>query len=298
MRFYIFVITIFLCGFRAAAQDKILVAGSGNPFILLVDKQTGKVEWKHSLEKGEECNTVALTKDGNVLYSYKKGAKVVTWDHQVVWDFPAPDKTELQSATILRNGGFLLGICGNPARFIELDKKGRKVNETTFDLGIEKPHSHFRQVFQLKNKNYLIPVMAKRKVIEISRKGKLIAEHKIDGGAFSSLELSDGNLLLPCGDVHYYIVIDRNTGKELKRVTSQEVKGAALWFVAQILELSNKNLLICNWCGHTRGTVVDVPQLIELDREGKAVWTLNDKQNIGLVSAACYLKNFRLPDLK
>lgn len=69
MRFYIFVITIFLCGFRAAAQDKILVAGSGNPFILLVDKQTGKVEWKHSLEKGEECNTVALTKDGNVLYS-------------------------------------------------------------------------------------------------------------------------------------------------------------------------------------------------------------------------------------
>ncbi len=298
MRFYIFVITIFLCGFRAVAQDKILVAGSGNPSILLVDKQTGKVEWQHPLEKGEECNSVALTKDGNVLYSYKKGAKVVTWNHQVVWNFPAPDKTELQSATMLRNGGYLLGICGNPARFIELDKKGRKVNETTFDLNIEKPHSQFRQVFQLKNKNYLIPVMAKRKVIEISRKGKMIAEHKIDGGAFSSLELSDGNWLLPCGDAHYFMVIDRKTGKELKRVTSQEIKGAALWFVAQILELSNKNLLICNWCGHTRGAVVDMPQLIEIDNEGKAVWTLNDKQNIGLVSAACYLKNFRLPDLK
>lgn len=76
----------------------------------------------------------------------------MTWNHQVVWNFPAPDKTELQSATMLRNGGYLLGICGNPARFIELDKKGRKVNETTFDLNIEKPHSQFRQVFQLKTR--------------------------------------------------------------------------------------------------------------------------------------------------
>lgn len=48
-------------GFRAAAQDKLLVAGSGNPNILLLDKQTGKVEWQHALEKGEECNAVALT---------------------------------------------------------------------------------------------------------------------------------------------------------------------------------------------------------------------------------------------
>ena len=74
-------------GFRAAAQDKLLVAGSGNPNILLLDKQTGKVEWQHALEKGEECNAVALTKKGEILYSYKRGAKLVTWDHQVVWDY-------------------------------------------------------------------------------------------------------------------------------------------------------------------------------------------------------------------
>ena len=76
MRLYLLVIAVWICGFRAAAQDKILVAGSGNPFVQLVDKQTGKVEWQHALEKGEECNTVALTNEGNVLYSYKRGAKV------------------------------------------------------------------------------------------------------------------------------------------------------------------------------------------------------------------------------
>ena len=298
MRLYLLVIAVWICGFRAAAQDKILVAGSGNPFVQLVHKQTGKVEWQHALEQGEECNTVALTNEGNVLYSYKRGAKVVTWDHRVIWDYQVSGKAELQSATLLRNGGILLGICGNPAEFIELDKDGREINKTKIDLGIDKPHSQFRQIFQLKNKNYLIPVMAKQKIMEINRKGRLVAEYDITGKAFSSLELTDGNLLLPCGDNHCYIIVDRYTGKELKRVTSDDIKGASLWFVAQILELKNKNLLICNWGGHTKGIIVDVPQLIEIDKDGNVVWTLNNKQDIDKVSTACYLEGFHLPDLK
>ena len=298
MRFYIFVIAILLSGFRAAAQEKILVAGSGNSKIQLVDKQTGKVEWQHAIEKGEECNAVALTKQGNVLYSYKKGAKVVNWNHQVIWDYQAPNMTEVQSATVLRNGGALLGICGNPAQFVEVDKNGKEVNKVTLDLGVEKPHSQFRQIFQLRNKNYLIPMLSKQKIMEVSRKGKVIAEHSISGRPFSSLELSDGNLLLPCGDNHFYVIVDRKTGKEVKKVTSDDIDGAALWFVSQVLELKNKNLLICNWGGHTRGSNVDEPQLIEINKDGKVVWTLNDKQNIDKVSAAYYLENFRLPDMK
>ena len=294
--FFIVVMTILIGGFRAAAQDKILVAGSGNPYIQLVDKQTGKVEWQHALEKGEECNTVALTKEGNVLYSYKKGAKVVTWNHRVVWDYPTPHNTELQSATVLRNGRVLLGICGTPARFVELDRKGKVVNETTLDLKIEKPHSQFRQIFQLRNRNYLIPVMANREVREVSRKGKTVALYKVDGKPFSSLELPDGNLILPCGDNHCYILMERKTGKELKRVSGDELTGVSLLFVAQIQQLRNKHLLICNWNGHTKDRAVDEPQLIEVTEAGAVVWTLDDKKNVGKISAACYLENFRLPD--
>lgn len=298
IRLYTIIAILLSLSLQAAAQDKLLVAGSGNPNILLVDKQTGKVEWKHALEKGEECNTVALTKQGNVLYSYKRGAKLITWDHRVIWDYPAPDKTELQSATLLRNGGVLLGICGHPARFIELDKNGKEVNRVLLDLDVEKPHSQFRQVFQLRNKNYLIPVMAKQKMLEVTRKGCIIAEHKTDGKAFSSLELKDGKLLLPCADGHYFMVIDRKTGRELKRVNAHDLPGVSLLFVAQILQLKNGNLLICNWYGHTKDAGVDEPQLIEIDPTGKVVWILNDKQNVGKISAACYLHNFRLPELK
>ena len=69
-------------------------------------------------------------------------------------------------------------------------------------------------------------------------------------------------------------------------------------FVGQILQLKNGNLLICNWYGHTKDTTVDEPQLIEIDKNGKVVWSLHDKKNVGKISAACYIDNFRLPDLK
>lgn len=279
------------CSLHLSAQEKLVLAGSGNPAVMIVDKQSGAVEWKHALEKGEECNTVAVTRQGNILYSYKKGAKLIGTDHRVIWDYKAPEGTELQSATLLKDGGFLLGICGNPARLIELDKNGKERNRVEIDLQIEKPHGQFRQVFQLRNKNYLLPVMGKQKMMEINRKGAVVAEFPTGGRAFSSLELRDGNILLPCGDGHFFQVIDRKTGKELKRVTSEDVQGASLLFVGQILDAGKGNLLICNWYGHTKDATVDEPQLIEVDANGKVLWSLNDKENIGEVSAACLVSN-------
>lgn len=80
------------CSLHLSAQEKLVLAGSGNPAVMIVDKQSGAVEWKHALEKGEECNTVAVTRQGNILYSYKKGAKLIGTDHRVIWDYKAPGR--------------------------------------------------------------------------------------------------------------------------------------------------------------------------------------------------------------
>ena len=53
MRLYLLIIAVLICGFRAAAQDKILVAGSGNPYVSLVDKHTGKVNGSMPWKKGK-----------------------------------------------------------------------------------------------------------------------------------------------------------------------------------------------------------------------------------------------------
>ncbi len=279
------------CTLQLLAQEKLVLAGSGNPSICVVDKKTGAVEWQHPLEKGEECNAVSVTEQGNILYSYKKGAKLVDIHHRVIWEYTTPDNTELQSAACLHDDGFLLGICGTPALLIELDAQGQERNRVALDLQIPHPHSQFRQVFQLRNKNYLLPVMSKQKIMEVNRRGEVVAEFPVGGRPFSSLELKNGNLLLPCGDGHCLLIVDRKTGKEIRRITSADIQGASLLFAAQVLDAGKGNLLICNWHGHTKDVTVDEPQLLEIDKDGKVVWSLNDKENIGKVSAACIVKN-------
>lgn len=277
-----------LAGF---AQDKLLVGGSGNPSLLIIDKDTKTIEWEHKLNPGEECNTVQAMPDGNILYSYKKGAKLIDRDHKVIWDFTVPDTDELQSAFLLKDGGYLLGICGSPARIIELDKNGQVRNKVEIDLDIEDPHSQFRQVVQLRNGNYLLPILATKTVKEINKKGKVVNEFSTPDGVFSSLELKNRNLVLPCGDGHFYVTVNPKTGKELSRVTSADLQDVSLAFVAQIIETDKGNLMMCNWDGHLSNPAKDTAQLIEVDKNGKVVWSLNDKEKIGKVSSVSIIKD-------
>lgn len=288
---YLLVLFLSCASLGAFAQDKLLVGGSGNPSLLIIDKDTKTIEWEHKLNPGEECNTVQAMPNGNILYSYKKGAKLIDRNHKEVWNFTVPDTDELQSAFLLKDGGYLLGICGSPARIIELDKNGKVRNKVEIDLGIEDPHSQFRQVVKLRNGNYLLPVLATKTVKEITKKGKVVNEFSTPDGVFSSLELKNGNLVLPCGDGHFYITADPKTGKELSRVTSNDLQGVSLAFVAQIADAGNGNLMICNWDGHVNNPAKDTAQLIEVDKNGKVVWSLNDKVNIGKISSVSIIKD-------
>jgi len=281
-----------------AQQPKIVVAGSGNKRISVIDKMTGKVEWSHPLEEGDECNTVSVSPKGEILYSYKKGARLITTDHQIVWDYPVPAGSELQSATLLKEGGFLLAVCGHPALLILLDEKGEEKNRIELDLNIEKPHSQFRQVQQLSNGNYLLPAMGSKTLLEIDPQGEIVLSAALPARAFAATECKDGTILLSYGDEHCYAVFDKKNRKEIRRVDQHSMEGVQLLYVAQILELKNGHLLICNWHGHTKDQTLDEPQLIELDSKGKLVWSINDKENIGKVSAACYVEDSRILDLK
>lgn len=284
-RIILLIVAVFCLGNPTAAKNKILVAGSGNANIVLIDKESRKVEWSHQLDRGQECNSVAMTSDGNIIYSHRTGAKIVDWNHQVIWNYEVLPTQELQSVSLLNKGGYLLGICGTPALFIEIDNNGKEVNRMTLDLEIKRPHSQFRQVRQLKNQNYLIPVMSKKRVIEVTRQGDIVSESTTEGGPFSSLELKNGNLIIPCGDSHFFIELNRKTGKVIRRINSDDLNDATLLFVAQIDQLKNKNLMISNWNGHARGEINNAPQLFELSPKNEVVWQLEDNTEIGKISA-------------
>ena len=103
--------------------EKLLLGGSGWNKIVIIDKDSKQIEWEHPLQKGWECNSVAATPDGNILFSYAKGAKVINRDHKEIWNITAPEGCEMQTARVLSNDNYLLAWTGHPAVIMEVSPK-------------------------------------------------------------------------------------------------------------------------------------------------------------------------------
>lgn len=268
-------------------KEKLLLGGSGWNKVVILDKESKQIEWEYPLEDGWECNSVAQTPDGNVLFSYAKGAKVVTLDKKEVWNIPAPEGCEMQTAKVLPDGNYLLAWCGTPAKIMEVGKDGKILSETVYETGIEQAHAQFRQVNKNAEGNYLLPLFATSDIREITPAGDLVKSVKVGGTPFSVMFLPSGHYLVSCGDAHNYVELDFATG-QIIRTVGQDIEGAKLFFVAQIAPSAAGGYYICNWQGHdASATSGNYPQLIEVDANRNKVWELNDNSAYGMISSVC-----------
>lgn len=268
--------------------QKLLLAGSGWNKIVIIDKDTKQIEWEHPIQKGWECNSAVATPDGNILFAYKKGAKLITRDQKELWNIPAPDTCEMQTARILPDGNYLLAWCGHPAKIMEVSPKGEILSETEYETGIENPHAQFRQVNKNKAGNYLMPLFATSEVREISPAGELVRTTKLEGTPYGTVLLNNGNYMVACGDGHSLMEVNLDKGEVIRKIGEKDIEGVSLFFVAQLLPTSNNGLYICNWQGHDPSAKEsNNPQLMEIDGNNKVIWSLNDNDTFGMISSVC-----------
>lgn len=273
---------------RKYKNEKLLIAGCGWRKIAVIDKKTGNPEWEHALGKGEDCNDIELTKEKNILYAYTSGARLITPSQEVVWDYKVKArKEELFTATQLPTGGYLLAICGHPARIVELDKEGNTLKEFQFKTGIERIHNQFRQIEKTEHGTYLIPLFATGRLIEINSAGNILNQVHIGGTLFSVKQLKNQRLLIACGDGHKLVEVDTGTWQIVRTISSNDIQGASLLFVAEPYRYQNGRTLICNWNGHSKDK--SQPKLIEIDRKNQIKWKLNDHGRIKNISSVCPL---------
>jgi hypothetical protein len=147
----------------------------------------------------------------------------------------------MQTARVLSNGNYLLAWCGNPATIMEVNAKGEILSKTDFDTRIEQPHAQFRQVNKNKRGNYLVPLFATSEIREISPSGQLLKSVKVDGNPFSVAALDNGNYLVACGDAHCFIELNFETGDIVRKMNANDIEGAQLFFVAQLLPKTGTN---------------------------------------------------------
>lgn len=285
--------TLFLSLFSCRQEQvKLLIGGSGWNKIAIIDKESKKVEWEYPLEKGWECNSVACTDDGNILFSYKKGARLISRNHTILWDIVSPKGCEMQTADVLPDGNILLAWTGHPSVILETDVRGNVFSRTEFETGIENSHLQFRQITKNECGNYLVPLMGNNSILEISSDGIVQKEIKLRSGSFSVLkDETDGLYWVACGDGHILLKMDMKKGEVRSEVTNYDLSGVHLFFVAGLCNSENGGLYVCNWQGHDKDAIkLGSPQLFEIDKSLNVVWSLNDNLNFGMISDVCVMK--------
>lgn len=179
-------------------------------------------------------------------------------------------------------GDYLLAIFGHPPRIVELDQRGDVLKEVRFETGIKGVHDQFRQIEKTARGTYLIPLFATGRLMEIDAEGKALNQIQIGGTLFSVKQLKNKKLLVSCGDGHKWVEVDTRSWQISRTVSSDDVRGVSLLFVAEPYRLRNGRTLISNWNGHSKDKAQ--PKMVEIDRKNRIRWQLIDYGGIKNVS--------------
>jgi hypothetical protein len=278
--------------FALMAQPNYRVLGWDNKHIAIVDSK-GKVEWEYPVP-ANSMHDIQLLPNGNILFHNGVTVQEVSKDKQVVWEYTSKPKegyagrVTVHSFERLPNGLTMIAESGN-CRLIEVDKDGKIVHE--IPLTVDKPSvgSDTRLVRSVPGGGYLVAHEADGKVREYDRNGKVVWQYALDlnnlppsGGltghgtnVFSAKRLPNGNTLIGGGNNNRVFEVNK-AGEIVWSVESKDLPGITLCWITQIEALPNGNVIFGN--SHAGP---DNPQLIEVSRDKKIVWSFKNWDEFG-----------------
>jgi hypothetical protein len=247
--------------------------------VFLVSRE-GKIEWKYSTSN---CNDLWVLPNGNLLFNTGRGVREVTRNKQVVFDFQS--KSEIFACQRLTNGNTFIGEC-NGGRLLEVEPSGRIAREIRLlPEGKDGGHGFMRNARKLANGHYLVAHLGEQVVREYDGEGKPVLTIPAVGGPHSAVRLPNGHTLITCSDRPggSRVFEADAAGKPVWEVTSADLPGISLKFLAGVQRLPNGNTVFCNWLGH--GQFGKAPHLIEVTPDKRVVWTVADHKSFRTISS-------------
>ena len=278
---------------KGLAQHPMLYIGEGCNKMFLINE--GKIIWTYSTGKGWEYDDIWLLSNGNILFSRMSYAEEITPEKQVVWHLDAPQGTEIHTVQPVGLGKVLLVENGLPPRLLVIDKKTGTVE---VDHAMPAPsltdratvHGQFRRIRMTATGTYLAPLLEMNKVVEFDREFREIWSYNI-ASPWAAVRLQNGNTLIT---------------DERDRLTREvNPKGETVWEFKlselppeiefpdsqSCVRLANGNTVLCSRGNGGRGC-----QLIEITRDKKVVWALQDWETLGPATAVQLLDEPGIPE--
>ncbi len=290
-------------GYRVLGCDKGQVA--------IIDL-AGKVEWTYPCKI--TAHDLQLLPNGNLLMPESDTKLIeVTPDKKIVWEYTSQPKAgykgkiEVHTFQRLADGRTMIAESGN-ARIIEVDAKGTIVHEIPLTVNKPHPHRDTRLVRKLASGNYLVCHEGDGMLREYDATGKVVWSYQMELGdrprapghgveghgieLYSAVRLANGNTLIGGGNNNRVLEID-NAGKIVWSVDQSELPGIKLAWVTTVQALPNGNVVIGNCHAGPEN-----PQLIEVTRDKKVVWSFKDFKNFGNSLAVAWVLDVKGEVLK
>jgi hypothetical protein len=270
---------------------RLLVTAKGRVSIL---NDKGEIEWE-----GPKCfggaHDVAMLPNGNILFPTDAAVIVeVDRDKKVVWKYEAKPRVgykgrvEIHAFQRLDDGTTMIVESGN-RRIVEVDSDGKIVHEVALTVDKPDPHRDTRLARKLGNGHYLVCHENDGTVREYDSKGKVVWSYKLDLGGrkrtpghdghgtevFDALRLPSGNTLIAGGNNNRVLEVNPK-GEIVWSIDHDELPGIRLFWVTTLHVLPNGNLIV----GNTHAGP-DNPQLFEVTRDKKVVWSFKNFKAVG-----------------
>ena len=307
MKFKLAILGLFASSFMAFAADPAYRVLAGDKGKVAIVDATGKVQWEYANKA--ETHDLQLLPNGNVFLPLPKSTVgEVDKDGKIVWQFEykpkegSKDRVEIHAFQRLEDGLTMIAESGN-RRIIEVDKDGKIVREVP--LTVEKPSSHrdTRMVRKLANGNYLVCHEGDGKIREYEPSGKVVwtyvmelggrprsPGHGVEGHGnevFGAVRLPNGNTLIAGGNNNRVLEVNPK-GEIVWKIDQSELPGIKLAWVTTLHVLPNSNIIVGNCHAGPEN-----PQLFEITRDKKVVWTFKDFKTFGNGLAAAHVLDIK-----
>lgn len=234
----------------------------------------GEVTWSYynREQKGEISDAVLMT-DGNILIAHQFGIGEVRPDKSFLWHYDAPEGTEIHTIQPIGKEHVVFVQNGAPAKVIIMKIPECRIVQEFVIPASKGIHGQFRNARLSTRGTLFVAHMGMGYVAEYSVQGRELARWDIPG-AWSVTEVGKENLLL---------VGRRGEVKEITRNGNVvwELKNPDLYIpqAQKAVRLKNGNTIINNWWNEWNKVALDTLnsplQAVEVDKDGKVVWTLN-----------------------
>lgn|GEM_PF-82880 len=285
----------FLPAAERAETRRFIAADSSKQRVAIIGED-GNTEWEHRIGPLHDLHVLG---NGDVLMqlNWTRVVQLNPADNRIVWEYDAAKqednvgkRIEIHAFERLQDGTTMIAESGS-SRLLELRKDLTIVRRIPLQVVRPDPHHDTRLVRRTDGGTYLVCHENEGLVREYDSAGKSVWEYSIPlfgreprpghgvdafgNQAFSAMRLKNGNTLIGTGNGHSVLEVTP-AGQVVWSLHQNDLPNIQLAWVTSLQLLPSGNLLINNCHAGPEN-----PQLIEVDRQKRVVWSFRDFERFG-----------------